>query len=119
MGCLRGQYRSDNLRMNRQADIEAFLLAAHRLAVSRLREVPSRIDKARTLLLRWRTQDGRTRSDLYWDEWAELLAADTDTLERAVCSAADHAVALRSVSPLGVLLTQEERSALFAEARGR
>lgn len=105
--------------MNRQADIEAFLLAAHRLAVSRLREAPSRIEEARGLLLRWRAQDGQTRSDPYWDEWAKLLVADTDTLERAVCSAADHAVALRSVSPLGVLLTQQERTQLLAQARNR
>ena len=105
--------------MNRQADIEALLLAAHRLALSRLREVSSRIEAARGLLLRWRARDGQTRSDPYWGERAKLLVADTDTLERAVCSAADHAVALRSVSPLGVLLTQKERTELLAQARSR
>lgn len=103
--------------MNRQIQIEAFLLAAHRLALARLRESPSRIDEPRRLLARWRAQGGATRSDPYWDEWEQLLAADPETLESAVGVPGDHPAALRSVSPLGVLLTQRERASLLAEAR--
>lgn len=103
--------------MNRQTQIEAFLLAAHRLALSRLRETPSRIEEARGLLSRWRVQDGKTRSDPYWDEWEHLLESDVDALECVVCAVGDHPTALRSVSPLGVLLTQEERASLLEQAR--
>ena len=103
--------------MNRQVQIEAFLLAAHRLALTRLRDRPARVDEARALLSRWRTQDAATRSDSYWDEWERLLAAGPDALEAAVCGDGDHPAALRSVSPLGVLLTQRERAALLAQAR--
>lgn len=103
--------------MNRQTQIEAFLLAVHRMALLRLREVPSRIEEPRRLLSRWRAQDGPTRSDPYWDEWERLLDAGPDMLEKSVCVPGDHPAALRSVSPLGVLLTQRERASLLDAAR--
>ncbi len=103
--------------MNRQTQIEDFLLAAHRLALSRLRETPARIEEAKGLLLRWRVLDGATRSDPYWDEWDLLLNAAPEILESVVCAAGDHPTALRSVSPLGILLTQQERASLLAQAR--
>ena len=103
--------------MNRQRQIESFLLAAHRLALVRLRAQPSRVEEARGLLSRWRTQNGPTRSDRYWDEWEQLLTIGPDSLEAVICADGDHAVALRSVSPLGILLTQRERALLLAQAR--
>jgi hypothetical protein len=103
--------------MNRQTQIENFLLAAHRLALSRLRETPSRVEEAKGLLSRWRALDGPTRSDPYWDEWDQLLNVAPEMLERVVCASGDHPAALRSVSPLGVLLTQQERTSLLAQAR--
>jgi len=40
--------------MTRQDQINAFTLAAHRVAVGRLRERPELIDQALSLLRRWR-----------------------------------------------------------------
>ncbi len=103
--------------MNRQAQIEAFTLAAHRLAVSRLREKPSRIEGAVAVLRRWREQAGPTRSDPYWDEWEKLLQAGVDAVELAVCRDDDHGATLRSMSPLGSLISQEERMQMLRQSR--
>jgi len=103
--------------MNRQDQINAFTLAAHRVAVERLREQPELIDQAVSLLRRWREQAGPTRSDRYWDEWERLLAGGVDRIEQATCGADEHAATLRSTSPLGVLISQCERSELLREAR--
>ena len=104
--------------MNRQQQIDSFLLAAHRLAVSRLREEPQRIEPVRAQLARWRAQSGATRSDPYWDEWQRLLAVDIREMERVVCADDERGAALRSVSPLSTLITQSERAQLLREARG-
>jgi len=103
--------------MNRQQQIDKFLLAAHRLAVSRLRAEPQRIEPVRAQLARWRAQSGPTRSDLYWDEWQRLLAVDVREMERVVCADDEHGAVLRSVSPLSTLITQAERAQLLREAR--
>lgn len=105
--------------MNRQQQIDAFLLEAHRLAVARLRAEPDRIVDVSRTLERWRAQAGATRSDRYWDEWQAMLAAGIDAVEAGVCGLDDHAVALRSVSPVGILITQRERGAMLRAARGR
>ena len=102
--------------MNRQAQIDACPLAAHRLALARLRDDPSRVEAARNLLARWRRAKGPSRSDPCWDEWDHLLAAGPGALEAAACGDGDRAAVLRSVSPLGVI-TQRERASLPAEAR--
>jgi hypothetical protein len=103
--------------MNRQQQIDDFLLQAHRLAVSRLRADPGRIADVSATLQRWRARAGLTRSDAYWDEWQAMLAAGVDAIEAATCGADDHAAALRNVSPVGVLMTQRERGALLRAAR--
>ena len=103
--------------MNRQDRINAFTLAAHRVAVERLRKRPELIEQAVSLLRRWREQAGATRSDRYWDEWEQLLAEGANRIEQATCAADEHAATLRSMSPLGVLISQHERSELLREAR--
>ena len=103
--------------MNRQQQIDKFLLAVHRLAVSRLHAEPRRIEPVRAQLARWRAQSGPTRSDLYWDEWQRLLVADLREMERVVCADDEHGALLRSVSPLSPLITQAERAQLLREAR--
>lgn len=103
--------------MNRQQQIDEFLLQAHRLAVARLRAEPGRIADVAKTLSRWRSQAGATRSDPYWDEWQALLDAGVDAIEAGVCGADDHATALRNVSPVGVLMTQRERGELLRAAR--
>lgn len=103
--------------MNRQTQIDAFLKDAHVLAVARLREQPQRRSEVSGLLARWRANQGVTRADPYREEWESLLAGDLPTLERAVCADTDHAAALRSVSPMSVLITQKERAAMLRRAR--
>ncbi len=103
--------------MNRQAQIEAFTLAAHRLALARLRELPSRADEAKAVLRRWRKQAGTTRSDPYWDEWERLLNGGAEAMEQVVCGHDDHASTLRSMSPLGILVSQQERMQLLVQSR--
>ena len=103
--------------MERQRSIERFLLAAHRLAMSRLREQPQRVEELRSVLRRWREQSGRSHSDRYWDEWDRLLAMPLDDLERTICANDEHAAVLRSVSPIGMLISEAERSELLRRAR--
>jgi len=103
--------------MNRQQQIDEFLLSAHKLALSRLREQPERLRDVAALLARWRQQAGETRSDSYWDEWNRLISQGVDAIEREVCSISDHAAALRNVSPMSVLISQHERSELLRQAR--
>jgi hypothetical protein len=103
--------------MNRQQQIDKFLLAAHRLAMTRLRAEPARIEPVRAQLARWREQSGPTRSDPYWDEWQVLLSGSLEEVERVVCADDEHGAVLRSVSPMSPLVTQAERSALLREAR--
>lgn len=103
--------------MNRQLQIERFLMAAHRLALQRLRAQPERIAPVRAQLERWRQQAGTTRSDVYWDEWQRLLQADVQEIERVVCTDDECGAVLRSVSPMSSLISQTERLQLLAEAR--
>lgn len=103
--------------MDRQRRIERFLHAAHRLAVSRLRAEPGRLADVRAQLQRWRAISGRTRSDRYWDEWERLLEMPIDEFERVVCADDEHSTVLRSVSPIGVLISEAERAELLRRAR--
>ena len=103
--------------MDRHQQIDVFSLAAHRLAVARLREQPARVDEALGVLNRWRAQaGGSSHCDPYWDEWERLLNAGVDAVERAACASTDGAATLRSVSPLGRFITVAERNGLLREA---
>ncbi len=103
--------------MDRQRRLHLFSLAAHRLAVERLREQPARLREAMGVLQRWRAlAGGPSNCDRYWDEWDTLLHAGADAVEAAVCTQDDHAAALRSTSPLGRFITVAERNRLLREA---
>lgn len=104
--------------MDRQEQIHLFSLAAHRLAVARLRERPERVAEALGVLHRWREQaGGPAHCDPYWDEWDRLLHEGVDAVELVVCAPTDHAATLRSVSPLGRLISASERNQLLRRAR--
>ena len=103
--------------MDRQRRTEVFLQAAHRFAMVRLRADPDRIGDVRALLQRWREQSGQTRSDPYWDEWERLLALPLDDFEQVICADDEHATVLRSVSPIGAVISNAERRELLREAR--
>jgi hypothetical protein len=50
----------DNRLMDRHAQIDVFSLAAHRLALDRLRKQPERISEALGVLARWRGMTSRS-----------------------------------------------------------
>jgi hypothetical protein len=103
--------------MNRQLQINHFVAQAHQLALQRLRENPARMAEPKEQLARWRALSGSTRSEIYWNEWDDLLVGTVDELATAVCADTDHATVLRSVSPMSVLITQAERAQLIAQSR--
>ena len=104
--------------MDRQQQINDFSLAAHRLAVARLRERPERVEEALGVLQRWREQaGGPSHCDAYWNEWDRMLREGADAVEQAVCLATDRAATLRSVSPLGRFISVAERNALLRRSR--
>jgi hypothetical protein len=103
--------------MNRQQQIEHFLLAAHRLAVMRLKAEPCKAEDVKRQLARWRRDAGLSRSDAYLNEWEALLDSEVGQLERVVCAPDEHGAVLRSVSPMSILLTQKERAELLRVSR--
>jgi plasmid stabilization system protein ParE len=104
--------------MDRHAQIDEFSLAAHRLAISRLREQPQRLQEALDVLARWRVvADGPSHSDQYWNDWEQALRSGIDAVERLALDPSSHGQTLRSVSPLGRFLTPQERLALLRDAR--
>lgn len=103
--------------MSRQQQLDQFSLALHRRALAALRQEPALREHARQTLARWRHQSGATRSDVLWDEWEQLLSSDVGVLESAALVESDHGQLMRSVSPLGGLVSQVERMALLRQAR--
>jgi hypothetical protein len=101
----------------RLARKEQFLLAAHRLGLSRLRQDPERAFELLATLHRWRIQRGLPPRDPYMAEWETLLNSSIDSLEAAVCAETDRASELRRRSPFGSLMTEAERQALLRETR--
>lgn len=103
--------------MNRQQQIDAFLLAAHELAGQRLRAAPSLLGQVQQQMQRWRAQVGENRADPLWDEWERLLNAPMHELLKKITERSDHGDQLRSVSPMSALITQTERAELLLRCR--
>ena len=104
--------------MNEQARIDTFSLAAHRVAVARLRDEPALVAEALGVLQRWRDQaSAPAHCEPYWSEWDALLRQGVAAVERAVCIEGDHAATLRSVSPLGRFVPAAERHRLLRQVR--
>jgi hypothetical protein len=95
--------------MPSQQSIDRFTLAFHRRAVARLREQTALRRQALEVLDRWELQGASVSGRAYRDQWRLLLSGEPDVLEREVCAATDRAATLRSVSPLGFVLSPEER----------
>lgn len=98
--------------MPSQQWIHRFTLDFHRLALLRLREQPQLIERALQTLDRWELHGAQAASQTYRDEWRGLLRTGVAAIEASVCSEADHAATLRSMSPLGFVLTEQERLAV-------
>lgn len=103
--------------MRNQRDVDRFTLAFHEKAVARLRQDAQLLCKARDTLDRWKAQRGVTASDPYFDQWRVLLDQGPDAVEQRVCVDTDAAATLRNVSPLGFVLSPEERRVLHSLGR--
>jgi hypothetical protein len=104
--------------MNRQQQIDAFTLAAHRQVMARLLVEPELADEAIGVLRRWRLQaGGSSHCDVYWCEWEGLLRQGARAVEAVVCEESSHAATLRSVSPLGRFLANDQRLKLLRQSR--
>jgi hypothetical protein len=102
---------------NRQIQIDRFALLAHQFACQRLREQPARIAEVREVLGRWHDAQPKARSRVLWEQWRELLSGSALHLEQTITARTDKATLLRSVSPMSVLITPNERTQLFQQAR--
>lgn len=102
--------------MPTQQQIERFTLVFHHEALQRLRANPSLREQALNVLARWESNGMSPAGQSYRDRWRQLLRADIDTLEDAVCVATDEAATLRSVSPLGFLIDDDSRLRLRSTA---
>jgi hypothetical protein len=95
--------------MPTQQWIDQFTLGFHRLALVRLREQPLLLQQALQTLDRWEAQGAQMASQIYRDEWRQLLRSGVTAIEERVCNESEHATTLRSVSPLGFVMSEKER----------
>lgn len=96
--------------------IERFTLAFHQVAVDRLRRQPGLKQQALEVLNRWESNGLSSAGQPYRDTWRRLLTGDTEALSHAVCTDTEQAATLRSMSPLGFLLAEDERLRIRREA---
>lgn len=94
--------------MATQQQKERFSLLVHTEAVARLRSDGGLTQRAHDTLQRWHQR----RGDAGVEVWTRLLDAGPDAIERAACVESEAAAALRSLSPLGSVLSENERDAL-------
>lgn len=102
--------------MPTQQQIERFTLVFHQEALKRLARDPALRARALQVLDRWEANGLTSSGQSHRDEWRHLLAADQEALLEALCSDAEHAATLRSMSPLGFLLDDAEKAGLRREA---
>lgn len=95
--------------MPSQQDIDRFTLVFHQRAVECLRQERDLQLKALDVLDRWEARGMSDGSRGYRNEWRTLLLGDLNRLEQAVCITTEHAATLRNMSPLGFVLSDEER----------
>ena len=87
------------------SDLDSRSLAIHRLAVEKLKREPALLERARSILARWReASSSRTAPAL--GEWQRLLDADGGRGALVVAlEDTERAAQLRQSSPLACLLT--------------
>jgi hypothetical protein len=102
--------------MPTQRQIERFTLAFHQVAVNRLRTHPEHLVKAVDVLNRWEAQGISGSGQVYRDAWRRMLGGGVDEIEKSVCIDTDTAATMRSMSPLGFLLSDSERMQIRRKA---
>ena len=71
---------------------------------------------AMRVLGRWESGGASLSGQRYRDMWRRLLEGDIDSLASCVCADNEMAATLRSMSPLGFLLSENERLRVRREA---
>ena len=87
-------------------------LALHRLALAKLRQDPVEAKrKVLALLDRWSAMPHLKRQASLLDAWRKVLELPPDEAEEKILS--EESQQLRQCSPLGVLITAQERFAVY------
>ena len=94
---------------------EARSLAAHRVIAARLLADPALLDQARARIDAWLAE--RPRTHHYAEDWRELLAADVESVARAIAEDSERGRELRQSTPFAGVLDPRERWRLWAEVR--
>lgn len=102
--------------MPTQRQIERFTLAFHQVAVNRLRMHPEHLIEAVDVLNRWEAQGSSRSGQVYRDTWRRVLGGGVDEIEKTVCIDTDSAATMRSMSPLGFVLSENERMQIRVKA---
>lgn len=102
--------------MPSQRQIECFTLQFHRTAVDRLRVHPEYLVQAIGVLDRWEAQGASSAGQAYRDTWRNALQMGLPDVEKISCVDTDEAATLRSMSPLGFVLSEQERMHIRREA---
>jgi hypothetical protein len=102
--------------MPTQRQIERFTLEFHQVAVDRLRTHPEQLTKAMEVLNRWEAQGSSGSGQVYRDTWRRMLGSGIDEIEKTVCVDTDSAATMRSMSPLGFVLSEDERMQIRRKA---
>lgn len=88
-------------------------LALHQESVRVLREQPEMAVRALEVLTRWQAK-GDVHTQPLWDEWRRII--ESNLWELAVEDSA-RGQQLRQASPLGFVLTEDQRHAIFRRFR--
>jgi hypothetical protein len=102
--------------MPTQRQIERFTLEFHQVAVNRLRTHPEHLVNAVDVLNRWEAQGSSGSGQVYRDTWRRVLGGGVDEIEKTVCIDTDRAATMRSMSPLGFVLSEQERMQIRRKA---
>lgn len=88
-------------------------LALHQEAVRLLREQPQKASRVLEVLSRWElTGDPRTKP--LWEEWRRIIEGK---LWHLAVEESDRGQQLRQASPLGFVLDEDQRTAIFERFR--
>ena len=94
---------------------EARSLAAHRVIAARLLADPGLLEQARARVDAWLTEEPCTHH--YAVDWRELLAADVESVARAIAEDSERGRTLRQSTPFAGVLGPRERWQLWDEVR--
>ncbi len=97
--------------------VDARNLTLHCLVARKILANPDLIEKARSLLARWKQDPQQETIPSYVLEWERILETSTDAIAGFLSSMSEDANRLRKRSPFRDLLTPEERSRIHASFR--